>query len=205
MAVEREAKIKVSDLEAIQNRLRENGGIDKGEVLERNWVLDRHDGSLQTEDVLLRIRNNGGKGGVLTVKCRLDEEGEFKCRQELETEVDSTEELLRQLKMIGFGIKWIYEKRRATWHFGNCVIALDILPELGSFVEIEGEADCIRNVAQTLGLDPNDHLNENYLALWENHLCKCGDEKRHMVFPKETSRTSVPCSCKKDGIYDNRK
>lgn len=182
MAVEREAKIKVHDLDAVRERLHKSGGIDKGEVLERNWVLDRHNESLHADEILLRVRNNGGKGGVLTVKCRLKEDGEFKCREEVETEVDSTEDLLRQLEMVGFSVRWIYEKRRSTWHLGNCVIALDMLPELGGFVEIEGEAENIHKVAKALELDPDDHLNDNYLTLWENHLCRCGQDRRHMVF-----------------------
>lgn len=182
MAVEREAKIRVRDLDAVRTRLRERGGVDEGEVLERNWVLDRHDESLYEDDVLLRVRCNGGRGGVLTVKCRLDDEGGFKCREEVETEVDSTDDLLRQLEMVGFAVRWIYEKRRSTWRFQECVIALDVLPEMGGFVEIEGDAEKIRGAALELGLNPEDHLDENYLSLWKRHLADRGEQRRHMIF-----------------------
>lgn len=181
MAIECEAKLKVDDLRLIRERLRELGGVDEGTVMERNWVLDRPDESLYRRDILLRVRNNGEVGGILTVKGKV-ESGAFKSREEVESMVDSTEDLLRQLKMVGFEVKWIYEKRRNTWLWRDCVLALDLCPEIGSFMEIEGEEKQIRAVAQALGLNPDNHIQENYLALWKAHLKQRGEGHRDMVF-----------------------
>lgn len=182
MAIECEAKLKVDDLDGIRARLRHFGGVDEGEVLERNWVLDRPEDGLYKAGILLRVRNTGGVGGVLTVKHNVLG-GEFKCREEVESMVDSTEDLLRQLEIVGFRVKWIYEKYRATWLWRDCVIALDDCPELGCFVEIEGNPDRIREVAAALGLDAEKYIDDSYLSLWRAYLRQRGEEPRHMVFP----------------------
>lgn len=184
MATECEAKIRVEDLEPLRHRLEEAGAVNEGEYLERNWVLDFPDGSLHSRGTLLRVRNVGEVGGVLTVKHRVDG-GAFKTREEVESMVDSTEDLLRQLEILGFQVKCIYEKLRGTWLFYDCVLALDECPEMGSFIEIEGTPERIREAALQLELDPNDHLDDNYLELWRKYLEEKGEAHRHMVFTPE--------------------
>lgn len=184
MAKEIEAKIRVADLAPYRRKLQELGAVDEGACLERNWVLDNADGSLYQRDVLLRVRNVGGVGGILTVKHRTAGEA-FKTREEVESMVDSTEDLLRQLEIVGFQAKWIYEKYRSTWLWLDCVLALDACPEIGSFIEIEGQPTNIREVAGLLGLDPEAHLDDNYLELWRKHLESRGEGPRHMVFTRE--------------------
>lgn len=186
MAIECEAKIKVDDLDDVKRRLERLGGVNEGEVYERNWVLDRPDDALFREGTVLRVRNTGDVGGVLTVKHRA-EGGPFKTREEVECMVDSIDDLLRQLEMVGFGVKWLYEKHRATWLWHDCVLALDECPELGCFVEIEGTPERIREVAVDLGLDPEKHIDAGYLTLWRDYLRERGEEPRHMVFPADHS------------------
>ncbi len=181
MAMECEAKIKVECLDAIRERLRQLGAEHDGRVFERNWVLDRPDGSLLREGTLLRVRNTGGAGGVVTVKRKCGE-GEFKTREEVETRVDSTDTALRQLAMVGFGVTWRYEKYRDTWRWGECAVALDECPEIGCFVEIEGAPEAIRRVAAEMGVDCGGHLGESYLELWREYLRGRGEGDRHMVF-----------------------
>ncbi|MCD8138407.1 MAG: class IV adenylate cyclase [Planctomycetaceae bacterium] len=181
MGMEIEAKLRVADLRPIAEKLRRLGARDEGTVLERNWVLDSDDNRLKGWDVLLRIRTSGGDEAVLTVKRRGDG-GEFKTREEVESRVDSAEVLLRQFEMTGFRTVWIYEKKRSTWTWRDCEVVLDELPELGSFVEIEGEPEAIRRVAADIGLNPDDHIDDNYLGLWQKHLAARGESERHMVF-----------------------
>lgn len=185
MAVECEAKIKVDNLPALQLRLQQLGAASEGECLERNWVLDDKDNSLRDHDILLRVRNMGDVGGILTVKRKADGDAfgtAFKTREEIESMTDSTSDLLRQLELIGFHPRWIYEKRRQTWLYRDCVVSLDTLPEIGTFIEIEGVPDTISAVARELGLDPDDHIDDNYLGLWNKHLKQHNEGPRHMVF-----------------------
>lgn len=181
MAKEIEAKIKVADLEAVRTRLLQLGAVDEGVSFERNWVLDNETNSLRSGGVLLRVRSHGDVGGILTVK-RKAEGGAFKTREEVESMVDSTDDLLQQLEMVGFTIRWIYEKRRRTMVWHDCVLALDELPEIGSYIEIEGSPKHIREVIAQLGLSPDDHIDDNYLGLWQKHLDSRGEPPRHMTF-----------------------
>ncbi len=185
MALECEAKLKVSDLERIRIRLDKLGAANEGECLERNWVLDDAGGDLRRRGVLLRVRNVGGEDGILTVKLPITG-GEFKSREEIETMADSTADLLRQLEVLGFRPVWRYEKYRQTWLWRDCVLALDECPEMGYFVEIEGAPDHIRDVAADLGLDAGQHIQDNYLGLWQKHLEAKGQPLRDMVFSENT-------------------
>lgn len=187
MPREVEAKIRVDSLEPLRTRLDELGAVNEGECLERNWVLDDDRESLRTSGRLLRVRTMGGPSGLLTVKRRV-EGGEFKTREEIESMVDSAEDLLRQLEVVGFQVKWVYEKRRQTWLWRDCVLALDELPEIGCYIEIEGAPDTIRAVAADLGLDTADHIHDNYLELWVRHLREQNEAPRHMVFSRGATR-----------------
>lgn len=185
MAVEIEAKIKVDELDEIRKRLSVLGAANEGEALEKNWVFDDDNGRLKADGALLRVRCLGEPGGILTVKRPTPGgDGEFKTREEVETLVDSVHDLLKQLDMLGYRKSWIYEKRRQTWLWHDCVLALDECPEMGSFVEIEGEPDRIREVCAELELDPDAHLNDNYHVLWTRWLEARGEGPRDMVFAR---------------------
>ncbi len=181
MAKETEAKIRVHNLVAVHDRLLALGAVDEGRQLERNWVFDNDDGSLERKGVLLRVRGYGGAGGVFTVKQRTGG-GAFKTREEVESMVDSVEDLLRQLDMLGYRLAWMYEKRRRTLLWRDCVFALDECPEIGSFVEIEGGEQSIREACRAVGLDPGRHIDDTYLGLWRKHLEARGEPPRHMIF-----------------------
>ncbi|MCC8107966.1 MAG: class IV adenylate cyclase [Planctomycetes bacterium] len=181
MALEVEAKIRVDNLSSVRARLAELGAVDHGRVRERNWVLDRPDDPLYRAGKLLRVRNTGGDGGVLTVKTPAAD-GAFKRREEVEVTVDSTDRLLTQFAALGYEVRWIYEKYRTTFHWRGCHVLLDECPEIGDFVEVEGDADAIRAVLADLGLDPADHTGANYLGIWKDHLAARGEGHRHMVF-----------------------
>ncbi len=186
MALECEAKLKVPDLECIRAKLDKLGATNEGGCLERNWVLDDAEGSLRRSGKLLRVRSLGGDEAVLTVKLPVAG-GAFKSREEIETMVDSSGDLLRQLGVLGFKAIWIYEKFRQTWLWRDCVLALDECPEMGYFVEIEGAPERIRAVAGELGLDPAAHIPDTYLGLWTKHLAVLGQPLRDMVFSGGTT------------------
>ncbi len=190
MPIECEAKLRIEDADPIRSRLESLGAANEGEHLERNWVLDNADSGLADNDILLRVRNTGGPGGVLTVK-KPTKPGQFKTREEIETMTDCVDELLRQLQIVGFSVKWIYEKYRETWLWRDCVLSLDKCPEIGNFIEIEGTPDRIRDIARELGLNADDHIRDNYLALWQNHLHELGQPKRNMVFSNFEKNTRI--------------
>ncbi len=182
MAQETEAKIPVADLSAVHAKLLALGAEDRGEVFERNRVFDDGGGTLEERGILLRLRTHGAeRGGILTVK-RIVGGGAFKTREEIETTTDDADTLLSQLDILGYRVAWIYEKRRRTLLWGGCVFALDTCPEIGTFVEIEGDEQGIRAACAAVGLDPGSHLPGNYLALWRQHLAARGEAPRDMTF-----------------------
>jgi adenylate cyclase class 2 len=94
------------------------------------------------------------------------EKAEFKQRLQIEIEVkdgDSTEKLLSAL---AYEKVLVFEKRRRVWRLGDCEVALDELPLLGGFVEIEGpDAGKITDVQAKLGLADLPHIEDSYAAL----------------------------------------
>lgn len=182
MSMETEAKLRVDSFEPVRARLGALGALGHGSVLERNWVLDAAEGGLLSGGMLLRLRNTGGAGGVVTVKGKSKKNADFKSREEVETSTDNCEKSLRQFAMLGYSIAWRYEKIRESWRTEECSIELDHCPEIGNFVEIEGTPDAIRALAPQLGLDADAHVRESYLGLWQKHLQALGQAKRDMVF-----------------------
>lgn len=182
MSMEIEAKLRVDSFEPVRAGLGALGAEKCGSALERNWVLDTTDNGLLSSGMLLRLRNTGGAGGVVTVKGKSQKNTAFKSREEVETSTDDCEKSLRQFAMLGYSVSWLYEKIRESWRTKECSIELDHCPEIGDFVEIEGTPDAIRALAPQLGLDPDAHVNDSYLGLWQKHLAALGQPKRDMVF-----------------------
>ena len=179
--LEIETKFAVPDLDAVRGRLAGAGAVRIGGGLERNWILDDAEGSLFRRRILFRLRDEGERGSVLTVK-KPAREGKFKTREEVNAAVESVGKLLAQMEMLGYRTKWRYEKRRETWRWLDCLVCLDECPEIGAFVEIEGEPPAIRAAAAGLGLDLESHIDDNYLDLWQNHLDALGQPRRDMGF-----------------------
>lgn len=135
-----------------------------GPVEEENAVLDRIDGSLAGNRILLRIREAGGRT-LLTVKTPV-EDSLMKIRREYEAEVFCPPRTLEEmLSALGFHVARRYSKTRMTGRCGDATICLDRL-HFGTFIEIEaGSPESLEKAASSLGLDPADGLRENYLEL----------------------------------------
>jgi adenylate cyclase class 2 len=168
MCTEIEAKLKVDSLMAVEQRLAELGAKFMAEQAQKDYFFDDADASLTTTDRCLRLRRQSVTGGerfFLTYKGA-KEKGNFKKRQEIEIEIseaDSTEKLLSAL---GYEEVLVVEKRRRLWQLGGCSVALDRLPLLGDFVEIEGPDDAtITDVQQSLGLAELRHIAKSYAQL----------------------------------------
>jgi adenylate cyclase class 2 len=77
----------------------------------------------------------------------------------------------KMLIALGYNRVLVVEKKRKTWRYRDCVVALDELPSLGVFVEIEGPDDEIIGKAQEdLGLAALPHIPESYAGLMDKKL-----------------------------------
>jgi len=136
--------------------------------LQTDYYFDDKDRTLTKTDRCLRLRREVAEkreNFFLTYKGA-KEKNQFKKRQEIEIEIkdaDSTEKLLAA---IGFSSVLVVEKKRKTWRYHDCTVALDELPMLGDFVEIEGpDNEKISDVQTELGLANLPHIPESYASL----------------------------------------
>jgi adenylate cyclase class 2 len=170
MPVEIEIKFKVDDLEPVRARLRELGAMQAGMVLETNVFFDTPQRTLAAADRGLRIRQNvdaatGRRWQVITYKGPR-ESGELKRREEIEFGVEDFEAAAALLEGLGFAKMLEFEKKRETWRLENCKVELDELPELGTFVEMEGPSnEAVMRCRQELGFAGKPAVIETYSAL----------------------------------------
>jgi adenylate cyclase, class 2 len=172
MGTEIEAKMKVADLESVRRKLPGAGAVRSGSELETNTFYDTRDAALQSADRGLRIRvavrENGESRTTITLKGAL-QPGQLKKREEIEFSVSDSQSAGLFLERLGYLPTLAFEKRRETWRLGECEIALDELPKLGTFVEIEGpDEEEILEVRQSLGLANLPLISRGYISLlWQ--------------------------------------
>jgi len=168
MATEIEAKLKVDSLRAIQAKLTELGAEFLEEQLQTDYHFDDANMTLAQTGGALRLRRqlvSGQERFFLTYKGP-KEKSKFKKRQEIEIEVNDADSARKLLLALGYEKVLVVEKKRRLWRLGECEIALDRLPLLGDFVEIEGPNDeKIADTQRNLGLSNLPHIRKTYSAL----------------------------------------
>ena len=135
--IEREVKIRVTDLAAIRQRLESLGAHREGVENEVNRILDSSDGALQRKHQVLRVRTAGKSTFTWKGQAEDHDPFEHKTREEIEVQfsTEGTEELLGILAKLGYVEVIRYVKERETWRWLGAVIAVDKL-EFGDFVDV---------------------------------------------------------------------
>ena len=184
MNIEIEAKLKVVSLQEVERKLSEVGAQFLGEQLQTDTYFDDVDGSLKSGDRALRLRRQrtGQKEKTFLTFKGVKEKNDFKKRQEIEIEVKDGDSVQKLLSELGYEKALVFEKRRRIWQLNDCVVCLDELPLLGSFVEIEGPDDeSIAGVQKNLGLSDLRHIVESYACLMQQKLHQLGKEQRQVL------------------------
>jgi adenylate cyclase, class 2 len=185
VAIELECKVRVASLVAPREKLRATGARFVGRVLEENRLFDRPDEALRRAGCGLRVRTaraledeggkavgqglrsaaEGGCAATLTYKGpRVP--GAFKQREEIEVEIGDAEAMGGILRALGYVERIMFEKRRESWLLGSCRVELDELPELGTFVEVEGPNEAsIRAALAAIGLEALPSISESYVGM----------------------------------------
>jgi adenylate cyclase class 2 len=168
MCVEIEAKLKVDSLLEVEEKLTELGAEFIADQLQTDYFFDDTNAALTTTDRCLRLRRQSVAGRerfFLTYKGA-KEKSNFKKRQEIEIEIIEAKSTQNLLSALGYEKVLVIEKKRRLWQLGGCSVALDQLPLLGAFVEIEGQDDAtIADVQQSLGLADLPHIAKSYAQL----------------------------------------
>jgi adenylate cyclase class 2 len=173
MCVEIEAKLKVDSLSDVERKLKELSAEFIAELSQSDVLFDDSDGSLITTDRCLRLRHQAtgdNKRFFLTYKGA-KEKSDFKKRQEIEIETNSAVITQRLLLALGYEKVLVVQKTRRLWRLGHCDVALDHLPQLGDFVEIEGHDDkTIADVQKRLGLAQLPSIAKSYAQMIKEKL-----------------------------------
>lgn len=163
--LEVEVKFLVEDLGAIRQELHRAGAVlVRPRVYERNVRFDTPDNALLREEKLLRLRQDTAVTLTFKSPSELDLESEAKIRQEIEVKVDDFGHMASIIEQLGFEPKQTYEKYREAYLLDDLEIVLDEMP-YGNFVELEGNEQVIKATAGRLGLDWQERILSNYLAM----------------------------------------
>jgi len=178
---EKEIKLYICDLPALEARLRISGAdLVRERTLESNFRLDTPEKSLKKNGRLLRIRKDDKVW--VTYKDRGHVEEGVVTRREIEFVADDLEIVKQFFKALGYDMVAFYEKYRTVYRFGDVEVALDELP-YGDFVEIEAPNNIlIEGVVRMLGLDWSKRINTNYLGLLENAKKSAGLTFKKLTF-----------------------
>lgn len=160
--------MKVESHLRLARRLAELEAKFLGEQMQTDYYFDDVEGALTAEDKCLRVRQQltGEKEKVFLTYKGPKEKDEVKRRWEIEIEVQDRKSVESLLSALGYEQVLVFEKKRRLWRFGDCEVALDEVPLLGSFVEIEGpDAEVIKGVQSQLGLEHLSHIPQSYASM----------------------------------------
>jgi len=171
MCTEIEAKLKVDSIKQIEDRLKQLGAEFIEEQQQTDYYFDDENRTLTKADKCLRLRREivrNSETRFLTYKGPKQKDN-YKKRKEIEIKITTPDAVRILLNELGYKIACTVGKKRIIWKFQNCIVALDSLPSLGSFVEIEGPDNRqIENVQKKLELHNLKHITQSYAELNEN-------------------------------------
>ena len=105
----------------------------------------------------------------------------MKVRPEFETGASSATAMRAILDALGYGVVFRYQKYREEFGDASCVVTIDESP-VGVFVELEGQADRITEIASALGFAPEAYVTASYARLHQERGAARG-LGAHMLFP----------------------
>lgn len=179
--IEKEIKIKVKDIQKLDELLKKHGAKFKGKSFQRTIRFDTPNLDYEKKGTFLRVRS--GHGNTVTMKKKIKSTGNLFERIEIETEVEDIEKLRNIFNELGLTKEFIMEKHRTNWSLNGAEISIDELP-FGIFIEIEGEERIITNTTKLLGLDLNKKITITYWDLFEGYKKEKGIVSQDITFPK---------------------
>jgi adenylate cyclase, class 2 len=183
MNEEIEAKLKVEALADVERRLREGEASFVKETVQTDTYFDTADGKLTRSDECLRLRRDktAQRERLILGYKGPKQKDDYKKRTEIEIEVKDAPKTELLLAALGYRKALVFNKRRRLWRLRDCEVALDELPLLGTFVEIEGpDSGMISQVQKMLGLSGRPHTMDSYASLIDQELSRLGREQREV-------------------------
>jgi adenylate cyclase class 2 len=161
-----EVKFLLDDLAAMRQRLAAlSATCTTPRTYEENLLFDTPDAQLRHQGCLLRLRRD--RRNLITYKePPVHHDLDFKIMHEYEVEVSDFAQMQTILEKLGFTLALRLEKYRETFTYQKAEIVLDEVP-FGTFMEIEGARDAIRDIVTALGLDFAARLVSSYAEIFE--------------------------------------
>ena len=147
--------------------------------LQQDRLLDTDDELLRRRRSVVRIRQDGSTS-ILTFKGPV-QPGPMKLREEFETAAADGDMLRQIFDRLGLRPWFTYEKYREEFAAPGVIVAVDETP-VGTFVEIEGTADGISDMAAAMGRGPADFILDSYYGLFMKTREALGFRGLDMVF-----------------------
>jgi adenylate cyclase class 2 len=179
---ETEVKIRLSNKSAALDRIRSSGYRESvSRLFEANTLYDTSDTQLRRKQMLLRLRQVGGRA-VITWKGP-GIAGPHKSRPEIETTIGSADTMSQIFHQLGLHPIFRYEKYRTEFTRPGQpgTITMDETP-IGDFLELEGPPDWIDDTARLLGFSRADYILDSYVKLYVADCERRGLQPTHMIF-----------------------
>lgn len=180
--VETEGKYRVQNRHGLADGLIALGFEPESSSFQRDEYFDSEEKSLEKLDFVVRLRREGTRLRVAIKGPRFFTSAGANSRVELELPCHDEELIQSQIAGLGLRRSWVFEKRRNTYRAlgRDCVVAVDEVPDLGFFVEIEGPVGEMQEVRSALG----DHLGpaetRNYASLYRDFMASRGKAKEEI-------------------------
>ncbi len=157
--LEIELKARVNSLDPVRRELIKRNAASRGRQHEHDIYYNAPHRDFGKTDEALRVRYTNNHAVVTYKGAKLNIYG-LKAREELNIAVESGEIFEQMLDRLGFCKTAEVNKWRENFQFDNAAISLDLVDELGTFVEIEimteadnaTATDQIQNIAKEIGV-----------------------------------------------------
>lgn len=168
MALEVETKFKLDSPDKIRKALKKLGAKFISKTKEKDAYYKNPKAKNQKETIRLRTT---GKDAIFAIKLPVgeDKKGKYKIREELEIDVKNSKLFDIMIKNVGFKLDFRKEKFRETYKWKDAVIAIDKLPFLGYYLEVEASKSVIKKITKLLNLDMNKASSLTYMDIFEKY------------------------------------
>lgn len=173
MPTETEIKIRLTSQEQVDTIRRRCSQLfgKATEVTQRDEYFDTSNQLLQKKDFTVRLRTVDGTAKIALKGPRGFFENKIHKRIELEFSVLTEDEARREIAGQDLIATAILEKHRCKFVGDGLKVAIDTLPFIGSFLEIEASTtEKIEEAISELQISIADAVSENYSELLEQHL-----------------------------------
>lgn len=166
LELEIEVKVPCADLVQVEERLLDIGAVSLGVQSQEDVYFTHPCRDFGESDEALRIRTVESVRRLTYKGPKLD--NETKTREELEIEIEPGVDLI--LQRLGFRETARVRKRRESFVFNDIEVSLDLVEDLGGFVEFEFKGESVSagkerifSLARRLGLEGSER--RSYLEL----------------------------------------